>query len=497
MELIDPRQITLNLPQLLLSMAPQKHVTLEGGRGLGKSFIVSDRVKKFVEQMPRAKIAIPGRTYEQLLTRTLPSTISGLREFGFRKDFHYFVGGPPPKKWGWQEAYEPPLSYDYCLTFYNGTTFQLISLDKTESGRGFNFDGEIGDEAALFDYTKFQNNVLLSIRGNLEKFGHIPLHQSTLNVSTTPVSNKGRWFVQREELAKQLPKEYMHLIAPSRFNLKNLGEEYFRNLKRILLPRIYDAEIECLRNGASDKPFYNTFNVQKHTYMASNDRYLFSIVHDEKKLQEKHCKFDEDLINAPIDIALDYNAAICWLVAGQMASRDEYRVLKSFFVKSPKTLQDVVQEFCDYYQPHPTKVVNFLHDHTAVGKDAMRSTSFADEVCRVLVKNGWRVRRIYCGQAPRHEQKKIFFELAFLEQPNNNLPKIRLNQERCKELIVSIEQAGSVDGRDGIKKDKSSEKDDDIPDEEATHGSDAFDTLVYWKLGNGLQKQGYMVHAVA
>lgn len=492
-------KIELNIPQMFLSLAPQKHIRLEGGRGVGKSFIVSWRIRQIVEEMPRAKCAIVGRTYEQLLTRTLPSTIKGLAQLGFVKDLHFFIGTAPPKKWGWQEAYEPPLAYDYCITFYNGTTFQLVSLDKTESGRGFNFDAVIGDEAALLDYEKLQNNVLLSRRGNLEHFGKCPLHYSTLFVSTTPVTNKGRWFIQGEELARQFPEEYFYMIAPSAYNLKNLGKQYFKDSRRQLLPHIYAAEIDCIRNHTAQTPFYPTFSEDRHTYLSSNDTYLFRIIDDEKKLQEEHCKFDADLItSAPIDIALDYNAAINWITCGQMHG-NEYKVMNAFYVKAPQIVQDVVQKFCDYYQYHNKKEVNYYYDHTAIGRDPARTTTFSDEVCKKLIENCWKVNRIYCGQAPRHETKKMFFEKLFREDPHNNLPTCRLNQERCKYLIVSIEKAEAIDGRDGVKKqkDKSSEKSSKIPAEEATHGSDAFDTLVYFRITKGVQRSGYMVSAVA
>jgi hypothetical protein len=489
-------KIELNLPQLFIAMAEQKHVNLEGGRGLGKSFIVSWRIRQIVEMMPRGKCAIVGRTYEQLLTRTLPSTLNGLTQLGFVKNLHYFVGNKPPAKWNWEQPFEPSLSYDYCITFYNGTTFQLVSLDKTESGRGFNFDAVIGDEAALLDYEKLMNNVLLSRRGNIQHFGHLWIHHSTLFVTTTPVTNKGRWFLKRDEIARKHPNEMLYIIAPSTYNMHNLGKEYFKSMKRELLPRVYNAEVLCIRNGAAERPFYNTFSSTYHAYTASNDQYLFSILDKDGEIMNKNCKFDADVIpNKPIDIALDYNSGINWLVAGQMKER-QYDVINSFFVRSPETIRHLTKNFCEYYRYHPHKVVNYYYDHTANYKDASRIFTFADEVTSVLEENGWTVNRIYVGQAPRHETKKLFFEVVFAEK-DPFFPVVRINQDNCKYLITSIEGAGAVDGRDGQKKDKSSEKDDNVPPEESTHGSDAFDTLVYWKLKDHTGGTGYIVHAVA
>lgn len=493
---IQAEQITLNIPQMLISLSVQKNIYLEGGRGLGKSYIVSTRIKDIVEQMPRSKCAIVGRTYEQLLTRTLPSTLKGLKQLGFIQNLHYFVGTAPPKKWKFGTPYEAPLSHDYCITFFNGTTFQLVSLDKTESGRGFNFDAVIGDEAALLDYEKLSNNVLLSMRGNLEYFGNLWIHNATLFVSTTPVTKKGAWFTKREELARQYPDEYMYLVAKSQYNLENLGFDYFKRLRRELLPAVYAAEVECIRNGTADKPFYPTFDAKHHSYIATNDRYLFSIVHDQDKLNEKTSLLDDDVNRgAPIDIALDYNAAICWLIAGQ--DNDQvYKLINAMYVTSPKTVIDLVQEFCDYYKYHPCKVANYYYDHTAVGKDALRTKSYSEAVRDKLEENGWQVNMIYCGQAPSHNAKKLFFERLYKET-STELPKVRMNQERCQSLILSIEGAGTKDTPDGIKKDKDSEKNPNIPPEEATHGSDAHDTLLFFKINRSLQDDGYYILASA
>lgn len=493
---LPEKKIELNLPQIILSLSEFKETYLEGGRGLGKSFIVADRIKNIVEFMPRSKTAIVCRTFEQAFTRTLPSTINGLQQLGFIKGLHFWVGAKPPKTFKVPEPYEPPQVYDYCIVFYNGTIFQLVSLDKTESGRGFNFDAVIGDEAALLDYEKLMNNVLLSTRGNRDKFRHTWLHGSNLFVSTTPVTAKGRWFTKAQERAIENPKEIFYLVAESQHNIKVLGEEYFKKLRRELLPRVYNAEILCIRQNGAATMFYNTYDYKIHTYLSSNDNYLFSIMRDEEKLLNKNCKFDAD-VNAmqPIDIAMDYGAKINCLVSGQQIGK-EYRVQKSMFVKSPKTMMDLAQEFCTYYKYHQRKHINYYYDHTANYKDGARTTTFADEITKVFIANGWTVNAIYCGQAPRHETKKLFFELAFAEKEPNLVP-IRINQDNCQHLIMSIEGAGAVDSRDGIKKDKSPEKQDDDLDEEKTHLSDAFDTLIFNKFKDGLSTTGYLVMGVA
>lgn len=483
------RSITLTVPQLLFTMAETPETYLEMGRGSGKSTIIAWRIKEIVKHLPRAKFGIVGNTYQQLYTRTLPSTVEGLDLLGFKKDVHYVVGKQPPKAWNWLEPYQPPLRYDNFILFYNGTGFQLISLDNPDSSRGINLDGVLGDEAALLDLDKLSANVLLSNRGNIHRFNHW-LHHSSLFASTTPLSKKGRWFTQQEEEALRNPKKVTYIIASSRYNLHNLGKEFFSMNQRILTPIMYNAEIECIRPGRVQTGFYPSFDPSRHTYHASNDNYVISSVDNLEALMGRIP--DVDILPAPFDIACDYGAKINTLVVGQDHGSNKYRIPNSMFVKDPNGIVDLIEDFCKFYEHHTVKVINYYYDHTAVPRDAVRSTSFAEEVERVFNKYGWLVNMNYMGQAPRHDTKHLLIN-RILKEEEDNLPQIRMNAEKCKTLIVSIEHAGARDGKHGIEKDKRPERDAKAIDEETTHFSDAFDTLIYFKFKDGIAPSGYYV----
>ncbi len=485
---LEQPEITLTTPQLLFTMAETPETYLEMGRGSGKSTIIAWRIKEIVKHLPRAKFGIVGSTYQQLYTRTLPSTVEGLELLGFKKDIHYVVGKQPPKEWKWLEPYQPPLRYDNFILFYNGTGFQLISLDNPDSSRGINLDGAIGDEAALLDKDKLSANVLLSNRGNIHRFNHW-LHHSTLFASTTPLSKKGRWFTNQEEEALRAPKKITYIIASSRYNFHNLGKEYFAMNKRLLTPLMYDAEIECIRPGRVQTGFYPSFDTNRHTYNASNDDYVMSANAD--LLVLKGSIPDVDVKPIPFDLSFDYGAKINTLVIAQ-EDGELYRIINAMFVKDPNGIVDLVEDFCKRYESHPVKEVNYWYDHTAIPRDAVRTTSFAEEVQRVLENNDWTVNMIYCGQAPRHDTKHLVIN-RILKEEESNLPRIRLNAERCKYLVISIEHAGARDGKNGIEKDKRPERDGKSVDEETTHFSDAFDTLIYFKFKDGIQEQGFYV----
>lgn len=489
------KTIEYNLFQLLLSQSRHKMVSGIIGRGGGKSTAFGIRLKDYNYQLPRAKIAIPGDTYKQLLTRTLPSTIEGLEFHGLIKDKHFVVGTRPPKSWKWPEAYQPPLVYETSISFYTGFTAQLVSLDSDTGGRGINFDGVIGDEAGTLNIERLSNNVFAANRGNIDRFKGHWLHHAVLLLGSMPLAKRGKWFIQLSELAKKEPDKYLHIIASSYINAKNLGADFFKTCQQMMTTLQYNAEILSIIPGQIENGFYPCFSEKKHTYDASNENYLFGLNGDINLLKKDDCRMDSDLIdNLPIDISCDWGARINCLECGQPSPlSNEYRLINSFEVLSPLTLHDLATKFCDYYEAKTLKHVNFYYDHTAMYKDAARTTTFADEMSSCLIKRGWTVNRIYVGQAPKHATKFLFFSIAHREDGTTNLPALRYNKNNCEKLIISIEQAGAVEGSEGTEKDKRPERKEKQDQTEATHHSDAHDTLIYFKFRSRLNTSGYIL----
>lgn len=483
-----------NLAQFIFFKSKQKHANIEGGRGIGKSTVAAKRVTDFVYQLPRSKIAVPGNTYKNLLKNTLPGTLDGLSRMGFANNQHYVVGRKPPLNWRWPEAYQPPLDYEGVITFYTGTTLQLISLETDYGGRGPNYDGVIGDEAGIMDVTRLTNNVLASNRGNMDRFRNHWLHHSTLFLSSTPQTEVGKWFLQQQLEAEKFPTEILYMIAPSTINAHNLGKDWFEDNKRKMYPSQYNAEIMCIRNDKVENGFYPYFEETKHCYDASNVNYLFSLDYNVDALREDNSKSDSDVQNdRPIDIACDWGTNINCVVCGQDAPMgNEYKVLNALYVKSPLTIPDLAYKFTEYYGNHSKKELNFYYDHTAQPKGASTGTSYADDFTKALISRGWTVNRKYVGQAPDHKSKYIYFINAFKEDTNTRLPRIRFNKNNCKQLIVSIQQAGAIEGRQGIEKDKRPEKKKNAIHEDTTHLSDAMDTLLFFKFKSRMGSSGWV-----
>ena len=70
--------IDLNNPQLISVLNNAKSEVNIHGRGTGKSYIIGQEINQIVRNMPRSVSSITGRTYGQILTRTLPSSLKFL-----------------------------------------------------------------------------------------------------------------------------------------------------------------------------------------------------------------------------------------------------------------------------------------------------------------------------------------------------------------------------------------------------------------------------------
>ena len=77
--------IELNRPQQLSVINNAKSEVNIHGRGTGKSYIIGWEISRIVRTMPRSITAITGRTFGQIYTRTLPSTLKFLEKIGFEK----------------------------------------------------------------------------------------------------------------------------------------------------------------------------------------------------------------------------------------------------------------------------------------------------------------------------------------------------------------------------------------------------------------------------
>ena len=531
--------IYYNPPQLraILCDAPEGYHVW--GRGTGKSSgLLGWKTKRNLESMPRGVGFLIGETYQQLLSRTMPSLINGLEKLGLvaadtDKPGHFLVGKKPPAKWNWPTPYEPPKSYDHFVSVCNGAGFHLISQDRKGSSNGLNTDWGEGDEAKYLDYEQFQDETLPTMRANRMKFGHLPHHCGLTLTTSMPKAADAKWILKkREEVDQQKLKMVLALVAEILFlqqkipnasktsrikilrairkyeaqadalrrfvkdssgriieeglvdyteassfeNLAVLGIEYIHRMKRIMPDFIFETEILNKRPDSIEGGFYPDLDLDKHCYKSNyNNSYLESLDYDFTKTVKVNSRMDADCISTlPLKLAIDWGAKI-----NCMSIRQDHQntlwFINEMFVKHPLFLDHLAQNFIEYYEYHQCKEVFITPDHTGHTRQANSDLTYAQQFTKLLTAAGWLVHMDDRRKAPSHQQKYLLNH-KILSEEDATLPKVRINRQKCACLLNSMLQAPVIQDKDrGIMKDKRSERNDNIPAEDATHFSDTFD----------------------
>lgn len=292
-------------------------------------------------------------------------------------------------------------------------------------------------------------------------------------------------------------------------NVDVLGEEYIRQMKRDLPPYTFMVSILNVKIKKSNDGFYSnldidhvhgyipdeidplsqaTFRTEKATGIIGGKKITSeSYQPDLKELSERNdCRMDSDCVNdLPLYLAFDYNANINTLVVGQVYQRDgveTVNVIKSFYVKNERKLRELVDDFSHYYAPKRAVNRDVVYFYDATAKQgasyALTDERFYQAVIKELERNGWNVTAIDMGVPEKHEVKHRIINngLAGIEYP-----AIRINQPNNPDLIIAMQLCEVSIGYQGFRKDKSQEKkpetEDNLPLQQRTDFTDAFDSL--------------------
>jgi len=523
-----------NYPQIrsMLVGAPEEY--LIAGRGTGKTEgVLAPKTEMcYLNTMPRGCGVIVGRTFTQILTRTLPGLIYGWEKLGYKKDVHYLVGTKPSDKWktlwNWQGPFRPPLKFDYFISWWNGAGIHLVSQDRTGTSNGITIDWIVGDEAKLLDRDKLVTELFPANRGIIKDFEHNPYHHGKTFTTDMPIGSAGRWLLDKEqEMDKTVLNEILtlkhiqyKLLNPRRKGtnqqqsaranqLNVIAKELLRLRKGFLyyheastLSNIHALGIDYIKQQLRDssafelstqilniKPrkledgFYPDLNEEIHGYFSYNYGFIDQIGFDFSLNNFNDCRKDGDVNpELPFHIALDYNRRIFPLTVAQDYA-DEIRRVKDFHVLYPLKVKDVVDMFCEYYRFHKRKVVYYWYDHTATAEQDY--TPICNDVVKYFQRNGWIVVSRYIGMKFTHESTyRMWGDL--LKKTGKYKKRFTMNRDNCKFSIISMNGAGTIPRKDGFEKDKSTEKDPKFPAEESTHFSEANDVLLQGLLESGL-----------
>jgi hypothetical protein len=466
------------------------------GGGIGPRFV------HLSEVMPRSQVLLFSDTYERLLTRIVPNFINFIEEkLGYVEGVDFVRFKRPPDQW--EHPFIKLTKYEYAISFASGMVIGLVSLHVEGSANAFNAQAAIGDEVKFCKEEKIDNELLPALRGEKERFGHLPEYLSVW-MFTDKFGPNIKWYLKKREkvnhaavemvytyqmeifrLQKEMQQftssatltEYKkkiidceikanklrkHLVYFSDMkpyeNIKTLGEFYFKRQRRICKSQMeYEVAIENKDPDKVENCFYPTFT-QLNKYKGIED-------------------YDTLL---PFFVAMDYNFRISPMPCAQLSKLpgSEYtsaNVVNYVYALYPGGIEDAVNTFCDRYEKHINRTVHYVYDHTAIGRNPTKQT-FKDVFINSFKLRGWIVVEHYTGDAPDHEIKFENIKAWLLNQCDY---AVRVNEVKCDVLIKSIEQSPATIINGVTKKDKKTEKDLNFPAEESTHGSDAFDQLLW------------------
>ena len=552
--------VNLNTPQLFSVLCNAKSEVDIEGRGTGKSHKIGWEINQNVRNMPGSISSITGRTFGQIYTRTLPSSIKFLEKIGYEKNKDFKIGGKPPK--GWKSPYEVVTKFENFISFANGTGFLMLSQEREGSSRGPNLDREIVDEALTLNKARYDSEVSPANRGNEEHFGRkspnpIKQHHGFRYVSSMPYSQDQRWLLDygkyyeeeagimlfdiwnrivkmqlqlidakkkddvklftsiwneivrlKKQITPFVSKDGVLFVLANAFdNIDNLGFSYI--LREYDKQSLLTFMIEIL-NWVIDKveDCYYHIDPQKHVYYdAYNDDYIRGIAEDTDwdadKLESPGCQADLDCDpSKPLEVVPDWGSAINLFSVGQernynFATKIIEPVdcfINEFFNKPQNVnkvmITDLVEQFCNYYQNHPTRDIVYFRDKYGDSRNpnVKNSLSYNNQAIELFEKKGWRVEpRSHKGmEPPQHDKYLLWVNILKGEGPN--FPKIIFNGKNCKYTLISMNNTKLIERNGKFNKDKNSEYSKKILPEEATHFSDAADKRIWTKYGNKLNR---------
>lgn len=467
-----------NAKQIAFLQARQKSRTLLWGRGTGKSTAIGSlNYLKFIN-LPRAKVFFSSSTYGQILTKTLPAIELKWEEYGLKEGFHYVVGRKPPDNY--TRPYSPPRKFENVITFFNGFTIDLLSMDRPDLARGGSYDGGCVDEAALVPKEHLDKVLLPSIRGNRNHFTHY-LHHNWNLYSSMPWKSKGQYLLEYADKARAYPEDYFYSEATYLDNLVVLGPDYAETLKREMDHTRFIVEVLNQPLRRVPDGFYHRFSEGHHVY---EPQYVYGSGPRGVTAEG----FNDVDPKALLDIALDFGGWFSCASVWQQHDKEE-RCVNAFHVKEDGILDDLVDQICEAYNDHKFKRVRLWGEPAGHVKQAAVRDSNYDQMARRFRRHGWYVE--ICAPAGHrsstHEQRHYFINDIFSEE-YGHLPRVRINQEACSDLIFALLMTSiNYD----FKKDKSKERDRDYPQEHAPHYTDGLDYYLMQKHFASSQQQSW------
>lgn len=534
--------VVYNPAQLAFIQLFARYSYLVAGRGFGKSTLFGDKMHQIIRYLPGSSSIIAAKSYTHVLTSILPSAFTHLERLGYLQDIHYVVGNRPPKEWG-LPFNAPVKNYENYITFFNkkrAVGFSLISQEREGAGRGPNADYLLTDETLRLNNEKLNKEIRPTLRANKERFKHLSWHLGEFHCTSMPYTLDSKWILDKAAYYlndfgidyfgtwKQIVKKQIELLditdkeeftyqynaiqrlrrlisprldksnttlfmfANAFDNWQNLGLSYLiaqrQNLPDLLFRLEIMNDIMELLNDA----YYNLIR-DKHVFYDSYDdsfteNYANTVNFNWKMLEQRDCRFDSKKYYSPEQpfyLFFDWGGRISFLLTAQqfkIHNQNEIRIQNEFFVKPPGEMTArLINQFCDYYQYHTNKDIYFVSDTFGdnAGSSINSSRTINEQAIQILKMRGWNVsvQKHPYKEPPAHEKWQLMNNV--LNETDTRFPRLRINGNNCKNLIVSMEQTTVKESNNKFEKNKSMER-KPVDQEHAPHSTDALDKGFWW-----------------
>ena len=507
-----------NKAQMLVDLISPKDLYFIGGRALAKtSGIIAQRSQKIIHDMPGSYQMFVSDTYMNALTNVLPALIEGWQRMGWREGIHFVTDKRPPSHF--KLPYKPPLHYKHTISIFNGTFFNLGSLDQPSGLAGSSYQHRFGDEARLLKKKKLDRSTP-ALRGEFVRYGHSVYYMGNTFTTDMPniLTSDDDWILNMEkemdaeqiELALQaalvlndikreilanlqvnnlsekvrLEKSYkiwneyytrirkdsvFFYAVSSLVNLDNLTDNYFKSTLKALGPEEFRSAILSFKiNVAKGEKFYSYLGDQHFYEDGTNISYFNQfdilggpIIDGCKSLSSKY--YD---ISSPLECGVDFGD-MSSMVSGQYRGNYLY-ALKEFYTLNPEDEAVLGAKFREFYKDHKYKVLYMYYDRSG-NQNAKIKADKANYLKNAIQYNpdgsssGWTVHLMSEGQGNIYQEEEFNLAKTIMGNMVPGLPMLKIDKLKCPCLTSSLKLTKITVKTDRLgtrtlHKDKSSEK---------------------------------------
>lgn len=297
-------------------------------------------------------------------------------------------------------------------------------------------------------------------------------------------------------------------------NLENVGLSYVMNEYKLMDKMTFLIEILNYIPDKIDNCYYH-FSESSKYYAVSNETFLHDFAEDTDydfaRLSDPDSRYDGDCNpNQPLELCFDWGTRASFMEVAQCGNYD-YSInttligrvvdntINEFFVKRDETddveVNVLVDKFTYYYRYHANKCVYYYRDRYGDVRHPTSKKTYNEMAIARLEKAGWKViQKTHAGIEPPQHDKYLLWS-AIAAEKEMHYPIKRFNATKCKHIILSMNNTRLKESQGKFAKDKSSERNNSIAPEDATHFGDVVDKRVWTKYGSLLKKRHLFVDA--